>query len=67
MGDVPTEEVPSEGPALYDTGGLSAGGQVYTNTEIGKYIYGGEARGVGTSEKTFSRIFHDVACLWLYS
>ena len=48
MGDIPTEEAPSEGPGLFDTGGLSAGGQLYTNTEIGKYIYGGEARGVAT-------------------
>ena len=48
MGDIPasSEEAPSKGPSLYDAGGLSPGGQVYTNTEIGKYIYGGEIRGI---------------------
>lgn len=44
MGDIPGDSPPSEGPSLYDTGGISPGGQIYTNTEIGKYIYGGETR-----------------------
>lgn len=35
------EEAPSKDSTLYETLGLSPGGQVYTNTEIGKYIYGG--------------------------
>lgn len=44
MGDIPSDSPPSKGPSLYDTGGISPGGQVYTSTEIGKYVYGGETR-----------------------
>ena len=36
-----THETASEDRGSYDTVGLSPGGQVYTNTEIGKFIYGG--------------------------
>ena len=44
MGDIPGDSPPSEGPPLYDTGGISPGGQVYTTTVIGKYVYEGETR-----------------------
>ena len=41
---IPTaDEAPSKGPPMYDTAGISPGGQVYTNTEIGKLFYGGKA------------------------
>ena len=46
MGDLPrpSEEDASAGPQLYDSGDLSAGGQIYTSTEIGKYFYNGESQ-----------------------
>ena len=45
--DIPTadgETPSSHGSSLYDTADLSPGGQVYTNTEIGKLFYGSKAR-----------------------
>ena len=47
MGDVPAEgatggeETPSREPSLFDKAGISAGGQIYTDTELGQYFYGG--------------------------
>ena len=35
------EDVPSRGPSLFEKAGLSPGGQVYTNTELGQLFYGG--------------------------
>ena len=47
MGDVPPEdatggeETPSREPSLFDKASVSAGGQIYTDTELGQYFYGG--------------------------
>ena len=43
MGDVPVGEEAEEATGtLYDVDGLSPGGQVYANTELGKYVYRGK-------------------------
>ena len=45
MADVPTPATETDGaptrPSAYDTAGVSPGGQIYTNTEIGKLFYEG--------------------------
>ena len=53
MGDVPAEDVPaadatsggeeapSSDPSLFGKAGISAGGQIYTETQLGQYFYGG--------------------------
>lgn len=42
MGDVPMEENQEATGTPYDVDGLSPGGQVYANTELGKYVYRGK-------------------------
>lgn len=43
MGDVPIEENQEAATGTpYDVDGLSPGGQVYANTELGKYMYRGK-------------------------
>ena len=48
MGDVPPDEAAGspdyEDSTPYEKAGLSPGGQIYTNTELGKYVYGGKPR-----------------------
>ena len=47
-GETGGEETPSRGPSLFEKAGVSAGGQLYTDTELGQWLYGGEAHRITT-------------------
>ena len=40
------EETPSREPSLFEKAGISPGGQIYTETELGQFFYGGRWRGI---------------------